>query len=190
MSAYSSKSEGASMNNKLAQQATAEPMEVDTLFEPSELDRKLIVATQEGLPLTPKPYHQLAEQLNVTADEVMARMQRMQDAGVIRRIAVVPDHYKLGYTLNGMTVWDVPDDMIQELGRKLGSMGFVSHCYQRPRHLPDWPYNLFAMVHGRTQEEVDEHIQAIVELLGEHNRGNEVLFSKRILKKTGLRIRK
>lgn len=159
-------------------------------FQPSELDRKLIVATQEGLPLTTRPYLQLAEQLNVTEDEVITRMQRMQDAGVIRRIAVVPDHYKLGYTLNGMTVWDVPDEMIQTLGQKLGALDFVSHCYHRPRHLPDWPHNLFAMVHGRTQEEVDDHIQTIVELLGEHNRGHDVLFSKRILKKTGLRIKK
>jgi len=135
-------------------------------FIPSELDRKLIVATQEGLPLTPRPYHDIAEKLGVSPDEVIARMQRMKDAGVIRRIAVVPDHYKLGYTLNGMTVWDVPDDMVQELGKKLGSMDFVSHCYHRPRHPPLWNYNLFAMVHGRTQEEVDAHIQAIVKLLG------------------------
>ncbi|UZE97512.1 siroheme decarboxylase subunit beta [Alkalimarinus alittae] len=159
-------------------------------FQPSELDRKLIVATQEGLPLTARPYLELAEQLNVTEADVIERMQCMQDAGVIRRIAVVPDHYKLGYTLNGMTVWDVPDEMISTLGQRLGSLDFVSHCYHRPRHLPDWPHNLFAMVHGRTQEEVDNHIEAIVALLGEHNRGHDVLFSKRILKKTGLRIRK
>ncbi len=163
---------------------------MNTTFIPNELDRKLIVATQEGLPLTPRPYHDIAEELGVSPDEVITRMQRMKDAGVIRRIAAVPDHYKLGYTLNGMTVWDVPDNMVQELGRKLGAMDPVSHCYQRPRHPPLWNYNLFAMVHGRTQEEVDIHIQAIVELLGEHNRGNEVLFSKRILKKTGLRIKK
>jgi len=80
--------------------------------------------------------------------------------------------------------------MIKTLGQKLGALDFVSHCYHRPRHLPDWPHNLFAMVHGRTQEEVDEHIQTIIELLGEHNRGHDVLFSKRILKKTGLRIKK
>ncbi len=159
-------------------------------FQPTGLDRKLIVATQEGLPLTSRPYLLLAEQLNITEDEVISRMQRMQDAGVIRRIAVVPDHYKLGYTLNGMTVWDVPDDMIKTLGQKLGSLEFVSHCYHRPRHLPDWPHNLFAMVHGRTQQEVDDHIQTIIELLGEHNNGHDVLFSKRILKKTGLRIKK
>lgn len=160
------------------------------IFTPSELDRKIIVATQEGLPLTPHPYHDIADKLGVSPDEVISRMQKMKDTGVIRRIAAVPDHYKLGYTLNGMTVWDVPDEKVQELGQKLGAMDCVSHCYHRPRHPPIWNYNLFAMVHGRTQEEVDVHIQAIVELLGEHNRGNEVLFSKRILKKTGLRIRK
>jgi DNA-binding Lrp family transcriptional regulator len=159
-------------------------------FTPSEFDRKLIVATQEGLPLTPRPYHDIAEKLGVSADEVITGLQRMKDAGVIRRIAAVPDHYKLGYTLNGMTVWDVPDDMVQALGQKLGAMDCVSHCYNRPRHPPIWNYNLFAMVHGRSQEEVDVHIRAIVDLLGEYNRGNEVLFSKRILKKTGLRIRK
>lgn len=159
-------------------------------FQPNELDRKLIVATQEGLPLTPRPYLQLAEQLEVTESEVIERMQRMHDEGVIRRIAVVPDHYKLGYTLNGMTVWDVPDEMVSTLGQQLGALDFVSHCYQRPRHLPDWPHNLFAMVHGRTQEEVNNHIDAIITLLGKHNRGHDVLFSKRILKKTGLRIRK
>ena len=163
---------------------------MNSTFIPSDLDRQLIIATQEGLPLTPYPYHDIAEKIGVTPDEVITRMQRMKEAGVIRRIAAVPDHYKLGYTLNGMTVWDVPDDMVQELGRKLGALDSVSHCYQRPRHPPLWNYNLFAMVHGRTQEEVDIHIQTIVELLGEYNRGNEVLFSKRILKKTGLRIKK
>ena len=169
---------------------TSPTAQTHSAFQPSELDRKLIVATQEGLPLTPRPYLEIAEQLGVTEDEVITRMQRMQDMGVIRRIAVVPDHYKLGYTLNGMTVWDVPDEMIKTLGQKLGALDFVSHCYHRPRHLPDWPHNLFAMVHGRTQAEVDEHIQSIVKLLGEHNRGHDVLFSKRILKKTGLRIKK
>ena len=184
MSAYSSKSETSIMKNSHPQPNSGSP------FQTSELDRKIIVATQEGLPLTPQPYLQLAEQLGVTEDEVITRMQRMQEAGVIRRIAVVPDHYKLGYTLNGMTVWDVPDDMVSTLGKKLGALDFVSHCYHRPRHPPHWTHNLFAMVHGRTQAEVDEHIQAIVDLLGDYNRGHDVLFSKRILKKTGLRIKK
>lgn len=157
-------------------------------FQPSALDLTLIKATQQGLPMTARPYHTLGEQLGISADEVMARLQRMLDMGVIRRIAAVPNHYRLGYKFNGMTVWDVPDSEVRKLGQLIGLQKFVSHCYHRPRHLPNWPYNLFAMVHGRTQEEVDGHILALRELLGEHVRHQDVLFSKRILKKTGLRI--
>lgn len=150
-------------------------------------DLKIIEATQTGLPLTPQPYQMLAEQLNMKADEVMARTQAMLASGVIRRIAAIPNHYRLGYRFNGMSVWNVPDDKIDELGTKVGQLYFVSHCYQRPRHPPEWPYNLFAMVHAKTQEEAERQIQQIAELLGSHNLGHEVLYSTRILKKTGFR---
>lgn len=153
------------------------------------IDRKIIEATQAGLPLTPEPYQTIAEKLGVTADEVMVRLSVMQDSGVIRRIGAVPNHYKLGYRYNGMTVWDIPDDRIDELGRQVGQLEFVSHCYHRPRHLPDWSYNLFAMVHGKTQADVDRQIKQIADLLGDHNRGCDVLYSTKILKKTGFRSR-
>lgn len=151
------------------------------------VDRQIIAATEAGLPLTTRPYHTLAEQLGLDVEDVMARLQRMQSNGMIRRIAAVPNHYKIGYRLNGMTVWDVDDAQITELGAAVGNLPFVSHCYRRPRHLPTWPYNLFAMVHGREQAEVDAHIAEIRQVLGAHCRGSEVLFSKRILKKTGFR---
>jgi DNA-binding Lrp family transcriptional regulator len=151
-------------------------------------DRRIIVATQEGLPRVSRPYHAIAEQLGIGADEVMARLQRMLDAGIIRRIGAVPNHYKLGYAANGMSVWDVPDEGVRELGRKIAALEFVSHCYHRPRILPDWPYNLFAMVHGRERAEVEAKVAAIARLLGEADRGHAVLYSTRILKKTGLRI--
>ena len=151
-------------------------------------DRRIIEATQAGLPLTPRPYHTIAEQLGLSADEVMARFQRMLETGIIRRIGAVPNHYALGFKANGMTVWDVPDEHIDELGQRVGQLDFVSHCYCRPRHLPQWPYNFFAMVHGKTQHQVEEQIQQIAQLLGEYNRGHRTLYSTRILKKTGLRI--
>ncbi|PKM11784.1 MAG: protein nirH [Gammaproteobacteria bacterium HGW-Gammaproteobacteria-3] len=150
-------------------------------------DRAIIDATQAGLPLTPEPYQALAEALNLSADEVMQRIKSMQRRGVIRRIAAVPNHYKLGYRYNGMTVWDVPDEQIDVLGARVGQLDFVSHCYHRPRHLPEWPYNLFAMVHGKTREQADLQIEQIARLLGDANRGHCVLFSTRILKKTGFR---
>ncbi|MDH5469196.1 MAG: Lrp/AsnC family transcriptional regulator [Gammaproteobacteria bacterium] len=155
-----------------------------------ELDRRIIQATQAGLPLDVRPYHALAEALEVAVDVVMARLSSMRERGIIRRIAAVPNHYALGYKVNGMSVWDVPDDSVARLGKQVGALDFVSHCYQRPRHLPVWPYNLFAMVHGQTREAVEDQVGEIAALLEGCNRGHEVLYSTRILKKTGLRISK
>ncbi len=153
------------------------------------IDRKIISASQTGLPLTPEPYQTLAEQIGISADELMQRLTRMQELGIIRRIGAIPNHYKLGYKHNGMTVWDIDDAFIDQLGKKVGALEFVSHCYHRPRHLPDWSYNLFAMVHGKTADAAEQQIQQIAKLLGEHCRAHEVLYSTRILKKTGLRIK-
>ena len=152
-------------------------------------DRQIIVATQAGLPLVAEPFAALAQQLGLETDEVLQRVADMQACGIIRRIAAVPNHYALGYIANGMSVWNVSDEHITELGSLIGGLEYVSHCYQRPRHLPLWPYNLFAMVHGRSRDDVMARVDAIAALLGEHCRGHEVLYSKRILKKTGLRIK-
>ena len=153
-----------------------------------KIDREIMTATQAGLSLTPEPYQSLAEQIGISADEVMQRMQRMQEVGIIRRIAAVPNHYKLGYQHNGMTVWDIDDQSIDILGAQIGALNFVSHCYHRPRHLPEWPYNLFAMIHSKTATGAAEQIKQIAALLGSHCRAHEVLYSTKILKKTGLRV--
>ena len=168
-------------NNTLNRAAEARPVD--------EIDRQIILATQSGLPLVEEPYQALAEQLGLDAAIVMARIQAMQETGIIRRIAAVPNHYALGYKANGMSVWNIPDERVSEYGKQVGSLDFVSHCYHRPRHLPLWPYNLFAMVHGRTVEDVEAKVAQIAELLGAHCRAHEVLLSTRILKKTGLRIK-
>jgi len=153
-----------------------------------DIDRRIIKATEAGLALCPRPYHALAENLGLSADDVMERMRRMLDSGVIRRIACVPNHYRLGYSANGMSVWDVPDSVISLAGAKVGALDFVSHSYHRPRHLPDWPFNLFAMVHGRDRREIEEKVRTIAEILGDWNAGHRVLYSTRILKKTGFRM--
>lgn len=152
------------------------------------IDRALIVATQGGLPLVARPYELIGEQLGITGDEVVSRLQAMLASGVIRRIGAVPNHYAIGWTANGMTVWDVADARVDELGARVGALPFVTHCYRRPRALPDWPYNLFAMVHGASRAEVAEQAQQIAGLLGADCRASDILFSTRILKKSGLRI--
>ena len=152
------------------------------------LDRAIIAATQGGLPLTPTPYADVAAAVGSDETEVVARLSRMLDAGVVRRIGAVPNHYRLGLSHNGMTVWDVEDAEVDRLGAIVGALDFVTHCYRRPRALPDWPYNLFAMVHGRSRDEVEAKRAEIVDLLGGFVRASDILYSTRILKKTGLRI--
>ena len=153
-------------------------------------DRTIIEALQAGLPLVAAPYAKVAEMLGITEDDLTTRLQSMKDTRIIRRIAAAPNHYKLGMTANGMTVWDVKDSALTDLGALVGALDFVSHCYERPRALPDWPYNLFAMVHGATADEVEEKRARIAMLLGDALRSSDTLYSSRILKKTGLRLRK
>lgn len=152
-------------------------------------DRRIIAATQAGLPLVPQPYAEIANDLGLTEDDLCNRLRAMQASGVIRRIAVAPNHYKLGMTANGMSVWDVDDARIAELGRMVGNLDRVTHCYERPRALPHWPYNLFAMLHGSSREEVEAQRTDIAAMLGDACRGHDILYSTRILKKTGLRLR-
>ena len=154
----------------------------------TDLDRHLLTALQDGLPLTARPYARIAAQLGVGEDDVLERLAVLQENGTISRFGVVVSHRALGYRANGMSVWDLPDARISELGRQVGALEFVSHCYRRPRRLPAWPYNLFAMVHGKSRAEVEDQVARIAELLGGAVRAHDVLYSTRILKKTGLRL--
>ncbi len=151
-------------------------------------DRAIVAATQGGLPLTPAPFAEIAARLSLSEAEVIERMAAMQARGAIRRIAAAPNHYALGMVANGMTVWDVDDAEIARLGPQVGALPFVSHSYRRPRALPDWPYTLFAMVHGADRAEVEAKRAEIAALLGAACRASDILYSTRILKKTGLRL--
>jgi DNA-binding Lrp family transcriptional regulator len=157
-----------------------------------DIERRIIVATQGGLPLVADPWGAVAQQLDIPADELLARVRGMLERGLIRRIGAVPNHYAIGYTANGMSVWDIADDAIDTVGEWLGSLEAVTHCYRRPRRLPDWPYNLFAMLHGRSRPAVRQQVDDIARQLKSRFpgacRGRDVLFSSAILKKTGLRI--
>jgi len=151
-------------------------------------DADVVRALQHGLPLVPRPYHALAASLGVAPEALMARLRAMLADGRVRRIGAVPNHYALGYVANGMSVWDVDDAALGELGPRVGALPFVSHCYRRPRRPPEWRYNLFAMVHGRTHAEVEDKVARIGMLLGGACHAHEILYSTRILKKSGLRF--
>jgi DNA-binding Lrp family transcriptional regulator len=152
------------------------------------IDRALVRVLQEGMPIVRRPYHVVGERLGIAPEIVVARLRAMLASGAIRRIGAVPNHYRLGWTANGMSVWDVDDAHVDRLGEELARLGFVSHCYRRPRRPPLWRYNLFAMVHGRDRAEVEGKVARIADVLGAAARAHDVLYSTRILKKAGLRF--
>ena len=175
------------MNGPVAS-AAPPPEAANGLPSGEDVDRAIVRAAQAGLPRVPRPYHAIAETLGVAPETVVERMRAMLASGAIRRIGVVPNHYRLGWTANGMTVWDVDDARVDELGVRIGALPGVSHCYRRPRRLPAWRYNLFAMVHGRDRTECELQMREIAALLGDAVRAHDVLYSTRVLKKTGLRF--
>jgi len=154
----------------------------------SDTGRRLIAATQAGLPICVEPYAAAGARAGLTEREVLATFSELIGSGIVRRIAAAPNHYKLGITANGMTVWDVDDYRVDALGQAIGALDFVTHCYRRPRAEPVWPYNLFAMIHGTNRAEVEAKRAEIALILGDACRASDILYSTRILKKSGMRL--
>lgn len=145
----------------------------------------LIEIIQTGLPLVARPYQEIAERLGWSEQLVIDKLQAMIDGGTIKRLGIVVRHHELGYRANAMVVWDVADERVDTTGKKLGMQDCVTLCYQRPRMLPEWPYNLFCMVHGRDRNEVLECIATMAEGLGMEDVPHTVLFSGRRFKQRG-----
>ncbi|MFB6168147.1 MAG: Lrp/AsnC family transcriptional regulator [Haloferacaceae archaeon] len=166
-----------------------EPTERETL---TPAERDLVVEIQGGLPTTETPYRDVADALGVDVEWVVETVERFRLEGKVRRVGIVPNHYALGYTENGMTVWDVPDDLVGEVGPAVAGLDFVTHCYERPRHEGVWPYNVFAMTHGRSEAESEARVERVREEMATFwdvaDDDWDTLFSTRILKKTGIRL--
>jgi len=152
-----------------------------------DADCRLLAALQGGLPLESRPYAAVAERAGISETEVLVRIGRLQAAGIIRRFGVVVRHHEVGYSANAMVVWDVPDDQVAELGRCLAGFDFVTLCYRRPRRLPQWRYNLYCMIHGRSREAVLANLEWMVNHCGLSSLPYEVLFSRRRFKQCGAR---
>ncbi len=150
-----------------------------------EMETKILKLTQDGIPFAPEPFNKVAEQLGITPEEVIAKIKDMQAKGVIRRFGASIGHRAIGITSNAMCTWDVPDERVEEVGAIMAGFPEVSHCYERPRY-PDWPYNLFTMVHAYSHEECEKVAAQISKAtgIGEYS----LLFSEREFKKTGARL--
>ena len=151
------------------------------------IERELITVLQGGLPLLPAPFAALGDQAGLSEAMTIELIQRWLAEGLIRRLGVVVRHHELGLEANAMCVWDVPDETVSELGRRLAAESAVTLCYRRRRAGASWPYNLFCMIHGSARNEVLAARADIAARLGLDHHPHDVLFSCRRFKQTGAR---
>jgi len=152
---------------------------------PDVLDRTLLAAIEEGLPFVARPYSDVAGRIGIAESDLIGRLQRLLASGVVSRLGCVVRHRALGYTANAMAVWDLPDERIDAIAAAFARDPRVSLCYRRPRRLPDWPFNLFCMVHARTRAEAHIVIDALNRSAATQDYAQHVLFSTRCFKQRG-----
>lgn len=127
--------------------------------------KSIILETQEDLPIEAEPFAAMSARLGLEPEQLFEKLKALQPSGILRRYAGVLRHQKAGFTENVMAVWVVPEDRVEECGPLMGNARAVSHCYRRPTY-PDWPYNVFTMIHTRTREEIDQVIDSISKATG------------------------
>lgn len=149
-----------------------------------ERDRRLLAEIQMGLPLCSRPYHEIGANIDMPEAEVIERLRRLKQIGLIKRMGVIVKHRQLGYRANAMIVWNIPDELIKQLGGHISQFPFVTLCYQRPR-LPEWPFNLYCMIHGKDRTTVQLQLAQLSDACGLGNFDRQVLFSRRCFKQRG-----
>ena len=145
-------------------------------------DQQLIAMIQNGLPISDRPYADISERLGFSEEEIITRISNLLDKGLIKRFGVVVRHHELGYQENAMVVWDIPDEEVHEVAHQIKSYPFITLCYRRSRQLPEWHYNLYCMIHGKSRIDVMQRLDKMVTTHNWHDYSREVLFSKRRFK--------
>jgi DNA-binding Lrp family transcriptional regulator len=168
-------------NSKAAPNYTEEMRQAAMQIPLTDTDIQVILELQKDLPFVSRPFDQWAANIGMTTDELLQHAHKLVERGQMRRFSAVLNHRKAGFRANGMGVWNVPQDQVEEIGQKMGSFRAVSHCYLRPTY-PDWKYNIFTMVHGRDMEECEAILQAIEDETGITDR--ITLYSTKEYKKT------
>ena len=149
------------------------------------VDLQLIIATQEGLPIVSRPYAQIAQQIGLDEIEVIERLHRLKQQGIIKRLGVIVKHRRLGYQSNAMVVFDMPDDITRQKGQQISQFAFINLCYLRPRQGAQWPYNLFCMIHGKSREVVLQQLTQLINHCDLADYPYDILFSPRCFKQRG-----
>jgi DNA-binding Lrp family transcriptional regulator len=153
-----------------------------------QADRDLLTALEDGLDLVPRPYARLGVRAGLSERDVIVRLAALIEGGVIARFGCILRHRALGLRANAMVVWDVPDREVDRLAGRLAGRDEVNLCYRRSRRLPDWRYNLYAMIHGRERATVTGQIIAAARATGLDGYASEILFSTRCYKQSGARL--
>lgn len=149
----------------------------------SELDKKIVRVLQKDFPLVAEPYQQMADEVGVSIDTFLARVQAMREEKKIRKMGAVLRHREVGFKSNVLTVWQVPEGRLDEVARKMAESPSVSHCYDRTTS-PDWPYNLYTMIHGQSRAECEAIAEDLAEKTGVTERA--MLYSQKEWKKTSM----
>ena len=150
-------------------------------FVATDDDKKYVRELQKDLDIIDRPFQKSAQILGITEEELFEKIRYYENIAVIRRFAAILRHRDVGFVANGMIVWKVPEERIDEVGAKLGAFPQVSHCYQRPSY-PDWPYNVFSMIHCKSHDEAGDVAKTIQNQIDVND--YTILFSEREFKKT------
>jgi DNA-binding Lrp family transcriptional regulator len=150
---------------------------------PTELQKQIIAELQGDMPITERPYAVIAQRLGIDEETLLNTLRDFCETGVIRRFGATLRHQKSGYTANAMTAWIVDEDRVEQVGEEMASFAQVSHCYRR-NPTPEWPYNLYTMIHGKNEESCraiagEISVRASVT-------SYTILFSRKELKKTSM----
>ncbi len=155
------------------------------IYRPDQLDRNIIALLQEDIELVARPFKVIADSCGCGEDEVLVRLKQMKEAGALKRIAPLLYHRRSGYQANGMAVWDMDRAEIDSAGYRLAGFDQVSHCYHRPKYPPEWPYNLYAMTHAKSQNELEAIVEEMAEEIG--NMNYQIIYSLEEFKKSSMK---
>jgi DNA-binding Lrp family transcriptional regulator len=150
----------------------------------TDLEKKVIASVQGDIPICERPYRQLAEQIGISEEEFLDVLRTLDQRDLVRRFGATLRHQKSGYTANAMVAWQVDEERVEEVGQIMASFRAVSHCYRR-NPAPDWPYNLYTMVHA--MDEASCHATAATMAAKANVSTYSLLFSRREFKKTSMR---
>lgn len=149
----------------------------------TDLEKRVIASIQHDIPIVERPYLELARTVGVSEELYLATLQSLCDRGIIRRLGATLKHQRTGYRANAMGAWIVPEERIEAVGRTMAAFRQVSHCYRRDP-TPEWPYNLYTMIHAESEAACRETAQAMSRASGVADYA--LLFSRRELKKTSM----